>query len=411
MALRFRVAGFPVQVHPLFFLTALATGLTGWNNPARLVVWFCVVFISVLIHELGHALAFRHFGHASSISLHGLGGTTRSESGRPLTHRQDLWISLAGPVAGFLLGGLVLAIAHFTPVGQAGGLVRTAVRSLLWANFGWGVFNLLPLLPLDGGHVLAAIVRERGGPRYEWLIYAISLVTAVCGLVLAIIWRELWLGLLALVLGGMNVSGFARAWIERKYIQKIRAASQRLRPAHEAGQASPGVERFLSELRRPTGRPRAERLEPPPKPREPPPERPASPPARRTESGRASVREEDLPELPHDSRFVGELLLGNGLPELAIRPLRAAFEQAPSAPAGHALITALLEARRYADITGLLATAAQAHLGDETLALIATRADSSHQPALAERARELRQGRARSQPLPARGTHDSEKPG
>jgi len=48
MALRFRVAGFPVQVSLLFLLTALATGATGWSTPARMAVWFCVVFLSVV---------------------------------------------------------------------------------------------------------------------------------------------------------------------------------------------------------------------------------------------------------------------------------------------------------------------------------------------------------------------------
>ncbi len=68
MALRFRVAGFSIQIHPLFFLLTLATGAAEWRSPARLAVWFSVVLVSVLVHELGHALAFRRYGHPRSWS-------------------------------------------------------------------------------------------------------------------------------------------------------------------------------------------------------------------------------------------------------------------------------------------------------------------------------------------------------
>jgi stage IV sporulation protein FB len=394
MALRFQVAGFPVQVHLLFLLTALAVGATGGWNPARLAVWFGVVFLSVLIHELGHALAFRRFGHGARISLHGLGGTTSSTGGRSLTHRQDLWLSLAGPAAGFLLGGLVLALQRLTPVGQAGGLVGYAVASLLWANFGWGIINLLPILPLDGGHALAAVIRERGGNRFEWLIHGISLAAAAVGLVLAIAWKSLWLGGFALVLGVLNVGQFLRAWVERGYMRKIRAASKRMRPAVKAHEASASIEGFLSQLRPSHRAPQPS----PPKPPEAPPEQRASPspqrPAPPSPPKRSSPPEQELLELPPDPRFLGEWLLDNGLAELALPSLRAAFTEALTPRTGHALATALLEASRYAELTRLLSSPEAAHLGDETLQLIATRAEAAGQPSLATRAQELRQGRA-----------------
>ncbi|HVG59634.1 MAG TPA: site-2 protease family protein [Hyalangium sp.] len=366
MALRFRVAGFPVQVHPLFFLTTLATGATGGWNPARLAVWFGVVFVSVLVHELGHALAFRRYGHGASISLHGLGGTATSTGGRRLTHRQELWLSLAGPGAGFLLGGLVLVLQLLTPVGQAGGWVGYAVRALLWANFGYGLLNLLPIVPLDGGHAMAALIRERKGNRFEWLVHGISLAAAVVLLVLAIVWKQLWLGGFALVLAVLNVGRFAQTWMERVYALGIRAASKRMRATYEKT---------------------AEKTAPP-KPPAPPPVRLEAPPQRPPDF------EQDLPELPPDPQFLGEWLLGNGLPELALQPLRAAFATEPSPQTGHALATALLETGRHTEIAGLLSSPSGAHLGDETLTLIAARSEAAGQLPLATRARELHQRRA-----------------
>ncbi|MFL5345853.1 MAG: metalloprotease [Hyalangium sp.] len=412
MALRFQVAGFPVQVHLLFVLTTLALGWTESSDPARLAVWFSVVFVSVLLHELGHALAFRRFGHGASISLHGMGGTTTSEGGRPLTHRQDLWISLAGPGAGFLLGGLVLALQHFTHVGQGSSLAHYSVVALLWVNIGWGVFNLLPVLPLDGGHVMAAIVRERGGPRFEWLIPAISLATAACGLVLSLLWKQRWLGMFALMLAVSNAGQLAQAWMERRYALRIRASLKRVRPTVDGAKA-PSVDRLLTELSLPS---RYTAPEPgsaaPPERQAPPPERHAPPPKRPDPpQPSAALSEPELPEMLHDPWFVGELLLSNDLPELAIRPLSAAFYEVPTVQRGHALVTALLEAGRYADLLRTLSTPSQRHLGDETLLLIVTRAETAAQPALAARARELRQGRARSKPLPSRSAHDSKKPG
>jgi stage IV sporulation protein FB len=361
MALRFRVAGFPVQVHPLFFLTTLATGATGGWNPARLAVWFGVVFASVLVHELGHALAFRRYGHGASISLHGLGGTATSTGGKALTHRQDLWLSLAGPGAGFLLGGLVLMLQLLTPLGQAGGLAGYAVQALLWANFGYGLFNLLPIHPLDGGHAMAALIRERGGNRYEWLIHGISLAAAAVLLVLAVVWKQFWLGGFALVLGVMNAGRFAQTWMERGYMLGIRAASKRMRASFEKEAAK------LPAL--------------PPVRREPPPVRPPGP-------------EQDLPELPPDPQFLGEWLLDNGLPELALPPLRTAFATEPSPQTGHALATALLEAGRHVELARLLSSPGAAHLGDEMLTLIATRSEAAGQLPLATCARELCQRRA-----------------
>lgn len=389
MALRFRVAGFPVQVHPLFLLTAVASGLSGWWTPGRVAVWCGVVFLSVLIHELGHALAFRRFGHGASIALHGLGGTTSSTGGRTLTHRQDLWLSLAGPAAGFALGGGVLALQLLTPVGQAGGLVGYAVSALLWANFGWGILNLMPILPLDGGHAMAAVIRHRAGNRYEWLIRGISLATAAVGLVLSIVWRSFWLGGFALVLGALNLEPFLRAWVERKYMRKIRASSHRPRTAADEREATASIEGFLAQFRPRPGASRRSSAK-----ASPPPALPPVPPAQPPPPQGASRREPEELELPLDSQFLGGWLLDNGLAELALPSLRSAFAKAPTPQTGHALAAALLEAQRYPELTRLLSSPDAAHLGDETLQLIATRAEAAGQPALATRARELRQGRA-----------------
>jgi stage IV sporulation protein FB len=397
MTPRFQLAGFPVQVHPLFFLTTLALGSPLFREPMRLVVWFCVVFSSVLAHELGHAWMYRRWGFHASIQLHGLGGTTTGEGGGRLTHRQKLWVSLAGPGTNLLLGGLILGLRALTPVGQLGGLVAFALWALITVNFGLMLLNLLPIHPLDGGQAMGAVIRQRGGHRWEWLVHFISVVTAACVLVFAVLRKDLWLAMFGLILGLMNALPLWRTRVERRYMLQLRSAATSKRPVPAKDEKSASVTRLLEELNLSSHAP------PPPPAAEPRP-KPTVPPS----PARAPVTEP--PEVPQDPQFLGEWLLDNGLAELAIRPLRAAFATEPSAQTAHSLATALLNTGRYEDVTRLLTGAGAAHLGAETLQLITSRAEAADQSALATRARELHARRAPPRALSSAPPHDTEKP-
>src|SRR5215213_498812 len=113
--LRFSVAGVSVRVHPLFWLITFLFGFSA-NNLLFTLIWMFVVFVSILIHELGHAFAFRRYGLRSSIILHFAGGLTVPESvswgstwaNVALRPNQEIFISLAGPFAGFIFAALIL---------------------------------------------------------------------------------------------------------------------------------------------------------------------------------------------------------------------------------------------------------------------------------------------------------------
>ena len=77
--LRFSVAGFPVRVHPLFWLIAILFGSSA-GSPAKVMAWIIAIFVSITIHELGHAFALRRYGVESQIILHAAGGLTVPES-------------------------------------------------------------------------------------------------------------------------------------------------------------------------------------------------------------------------------------------------------------------------------------------------------------------------------------------
>jgi ATP-dependent Clp protease adapter protein ClpS/Zn-dependent protease len=167
-----RLAGFPVTVEPAFFLVSV---LTAWGDWQHGLPWVLVVFVSVLAHEFGHAAAAARLAGASpTIELVAFGGVTRWTAGpEGVSWRQRIAISLAGPAAGFTLGAFVFAVAE-------GARLRhlTVVKQLLWVNIGWTLVNLLPMLPLDGGNVLAALVeRDRAG-RGRVVVQVISALVA-----------------------------------------------------------------------------------------------------------------------------------------------------------------------------------------------------------------------------------------
>jgi Zn-dependent protease len=153
-SLNFSIWRFPVQVHLSFLILTVLLGLN-INNPILTLSWIVVVFFSILVHELGHALMAEYYGMFPIIMLYSMGGLTIAGRNVRLSHLQEILLSLAGPTAGFLLGGIIYAVGRFLlPTSP---LVIEIYYQLLWVNIGWGVLNLLPILPLDGGHVMRSL--------------------------------------------------------------------------------------------------------------------------------------------------------------------------------------------------------------------------------------------------------------
>jgi len=192
-ALRFRLFGIPVAVSPTFWFLVLLLQYTELRRPERLAMWVGVVFSGVLVHELGHALLVRAFGSAPSITLHGMGGLT--SWAMPPTNApgpfKRLLISLAGPFAGiaFGLGTLFIALAagmSLEGVWARGSNAEYLVASILWVNAGWGVLNLIPVYPLDGGQVMASLfdMVSPGNGRVWALRVTVLIGSVVCLLAL-----------------------------------------------------------------------------------------------------------------------------------------------------------------------------------------------------------------------------------
>ncbi|HAP06337.1 MAG TPA: hypothetical protein DCR20_00805 [Planctomycetaceae bacterium] len=160
--LNFQVFGVPVRVHPFFWLSTAFMVWAGDDLQLTLIGVICI-FLSVLVHELGHAIVIRRFGYPSEIVLYVFCGYATSSH---FPFRRALAVSAAGPGAGLLMGAVIFALQKFLPAAllqQYPGL-NFAFQMLLFGSITVNLLNLVPVLPLDGGQMMAACVRQYG-PR------------------------------------------------------------------------------------------------------------------------------------------------------------------------------------------------------------------------------------------------------
>lgn len=200
--MRFSLLGIPVHVTANFWIIGFLLGMDRADEPALLVAWLAAVFLSVLIHELGHALTARAFGHPVEIALHGLGGTATWGGGeRPITSGQRLLVSLAGPGLEMLVG-LVVVGAWLVSGGPEHRVLQVGAADFALISVVWGALNLVPIPPLDGAHAVEAASTWLPEPARPWAIYAGAAVGVVALLLAA--WAGFTGGLFLLGWIGVN---------------------------------------------------------------------------------------------------------------------------------------------------------------------------------------------------------------
>lgn len=203
--LRFQIFGIPIRVHPMFWL---ATALIASNLPLpTMLLWIGCVFVSILVHELGHGLLAQRYSNCREILLYTLGGLC-FYSPEPRRPSHQLAITLAGPGAGFLLCIVVMlgtSLAwgvtpreHFNLALGIVGLDSFASPSsimsvmpkfpgptsfrlyhnMVFINLMWGLVNLLPILPLDGGRVSQTLLSLYNRSQAQRWSYIVSLLTS-----------------------------------------------------------------------------------------------------------------------------------------------------------------------------------------------------------------------------------------
>src|SRR6266540_2025094 len=174
----------------LSFIILVALFVASDYNPnagiQHALLWVPVLFISVLIHELAHAATIGLFGYGpSEIVLGGIGGATMNRRKAKPWH--DVIISLAGPLSSFGLAWLIRFILMSWPFAQRDPMMIEFLPLLITANLWWGVFNLFPIAPLDGGHAVRNFLRIFLPERIAfaiavWIAIIVGAAIAIIGL-------------------------------------------------------------------------------------------------------------------------------------------------------------------------------------------------------------------------------------
>ena len=197
--LRFSVLGFPVRIDWSFFMIALLFALSSPDGPTFVLVLMIVIAVSVLVHELGHAFAARSLGAEPSIVINGLGGYTAYRPPEQPTRLEAIGVAMAGPLAGACLGLLVLMGQSIFGDPVPNTLMDYALRMAIGVNIGWGLINLAPVLPLDGGHVLEQLLPGSPSKRRRTAAIVSVVLGSIAGFWLYRAGHELFAVMLAML--------------------------------------------------------------------------------------------------------------------------------------------------------------------------------------------------------------------
>lgn len=154
--------------------------LIGYLNSLSLLptaLWVAVIFVSVLIHELGHALTAIFFGQKPKITLMALGGVTQRQ-GASKSALQEFLIVLNGPMAGFLLCFAFYVLLKSINSSSMPYLAYIAEIGT-FVNLIWTLINLAPVYPLDGGHLMMIACRALFGFKGVRLGYLFSMLLSI----------------------------------------------------------------------------------------------------------------------------------------------------------------------------------------------------------------------------------------
>ncbi len=211
----FQAFGFPVSIQGSFLLTLGMLGYFNSGGDTGLVIAFVVLgAISVLIHEFGHAFAARSQGvvDTPTISLEGMAGLTRYRLQEAPSRAQSIFISFAGPLTGFVLAAIVVAVDRAELL-EATRFNNNVLNIALFTTLGWSIFNLLPIVPLDGGHIMTDLIP--GDPlvrRRRAALVSVVFAAAACGLLLYLWGTGAFFGVF--ILGSMamqNLTAFSKS--------------------------------------------------------------------------------------------------------------------------------------------------------------------------------------------------------
>lgn len=177
----FRLLGFPVQVRPGFVMFMILIVVLYGDEFGIWLAGSLAVF--TLIHELGHAVAARRTGAEAEISLNFLAGYASFVPSRPLSRAERIGISFAGPGIQIATSVLILLAMGANPLERSSLDANPATLAIWWAGPVIGLFNLVPVIPLDGGNIvtnaLGWFIPERAERVMVWFSLTVTVAFTI----------------------------------------------------------------------------------------------------------------------------------------------------------------------------------------------------------------------------------------
>jgi Zn-dependent protease len=205
----------PIHIHTFFWVLI---AMIGWLNSGSVlgtVIWAAVILVSILIHEYGHALTAVAFGQRAEINLVGLGGLTRRFGKGDLARWSDFLIVLNGPLAGFALFFLSSYALSF--VSSSHPLLFYALQVSVEVNLFWTILNLVPVIPLDGGHLMRIFLEGLFGVKgLKVSLFLSILIGVILGLAF-FAYQQVIIGILFLMMAFESY----RSWSEARGMAQV----------------------------------------------------------------------------------------------------------------------------------------------------------------------------------------------
>ena len=180
--IRFSLFGIPIEIQPMFWIVlAIFSSVYIADADSSAAILYMALFIiagtvSILVHELGHALTIRAFGLPTSITLQAFGGYASYPAGI-LDRKRSFAVTAAGPGAQLTLAVIAYLTWDRVPGVEANPNTSFFFFTLFGISLFWALINLLPVVPLDGGQLLNAVL----GPARLRVTLWISIITAIVG--------------------------------------------------------------------------------------------------------------------------------------------------------------------------------------------------------------------------------------
>lgn len=203
ISMAFTLFNIPVNIHPTFWIFLLFLTDIIHDPSIESVLIGIVAFISLLVHEYGHALTAKYYGKAPTITLEAFGGRA-SYSAYGISKKQEFLITLNGP----LLESMLILISY--------GLLKSGIFAYhyyiqyilyitMHINILWCLLNLIPIEPLDGGHLLRYFLEKQFEEKGEKISLVVGMVCAALAAPLVYFyWGALFFPVLLVIFGFQN---------------------------------------------------------------------------------------------------------------------------------------------------------------------------------------------------------------